>query len=39
MHQIDLMTDDKRLIEVTKEGDVHVKLMGANMLTQKDVSL
>jgi hypothetical protein len=25
MHQIDLMKDDKRLVEVTKEGDVHVE--------------
>ncbi len=28
MHQIDLMKDDKRLVEVTKEGDVHVELTG-----------
>jgi hypothetical protein len=39
MHQIDLMKDDKRPTEVTKEGDVHVKPTRADMLTQRDVSL
>jgi hypothetical protein len=39
MHQIDLMKDDKRSIEATKEGDVHVERTGVDMLTQRDVSL
>jgi hypothetical protein len=39
MHQIDLMKDDKRLVEVTKEGDVHVESTWIDMLTHRDVSL
>jgi hypothetical protein len=39
MRQTDLMKDDKRLIEVAKEGDVHVKPTRVDMLTQRDVSL
>jgi len=39
MHQIDLMKDDKRLVEVTKEGDVHVESTRIDMLTHRDVSL
>jgi len=38
-HQVDLMKDDKRSVEVTKGSDVHVKPKGAYMLTQRDVSL
>ncbi len=30
---VDLMKDDKRLVEVAKESDVHVKLIGLDMLT------
>jgi hypothetical protein len=39
IHQINLMKDDKRSAEVAKEGDVHVKPTGVDMLTQRDVSL
>jgi hypothetical protein len=39
IHQIDLMKDYKRSIEVTKEGDVHVERTRVDMLTQRDVSL
>ncbi len=39
MHQVDLMKDDKRSIEMAKEGDVHVKSTRADMLMQRDVSL
>jgi hypothetical protein len=33
------MKDDRKLIEVAKGSDVHVKPKGIDMLTQKDVSL
>ncbi len=39
MHQINLMKDDKRLVEVTKEGDVHIEPTRIDMLTQRDMSL
>ncbi len=34
-----MMKDDKRSIEMTKEGDVHVKPTRVDMLTQRNVSL
>jgi hypothetical protein len=34
-----MMKDDKRSIEMTKEGDVHVKPIRADMFTQRNVSL
>jgi len=37
--QINLMKDDRRLAEITKGSDVHVKLKGVDMLTQRDVLL
>jgi hypothetical protein len=37
--KVDLMKDDKWLVEMAKEGDVHVELIGANMLTQRVVLL
>jgi hypothetical protein len=33
------MKDDKRLAEMAKEGDVHVKPIRVGMLTQRDVSI
>ncbi len=38
MHQVNLMKDDKRSTEMAEEGDVHVELTRADMLTQRDVS-
>jgi hypothetical protein len=37
--QVDLTKDDRKLIQVTKGNDVHVKLKGTNMLTQRNMSL
>jgi hypothetical protein len=37
--QVDLMKDGRRSTKVAKGSDVHVELKGADMLTQKDVSL
>ncbi len=39
IHQIDLMKDRKWSTKVAKEGDVHVELIGADMLMQRNVSL
>jgi hypothetical protein len=39
MCQADLMKDDKKSTKMAKEGDVHVKPIGADMLTQKGVSI
>ncbi len=38
-HQVDLMKDGKRLVEVAKGNDVHVESKGVDMLVQIDVSL
>ncbi len=38
-HQVDLMKNGKRLVEVAKGNDVHVESKGVDMLVQIDVSL